>query len=83
FAAEVLRMYSRYAERQGWKMEIMEIAETGVGGVKEAIAMIEGDAVYSKLRYESGVHRVQRVPQTETSGRIHTSAVTVAVLPEA
>lgn len=83
FAAEVLRMYSRYAERQGWRMEIMDLAETGVGGIKEAIAMIEGDAVYSKLRYESGVHRVQRVPQTETSGRIHTSAVTVAVLPEA
>src|SRR5215203_18275 len=83
FAAEMLRMYARYAERQGWRMEIMETAETGVGGIKEAIAMIEGDAVYSKLRYESGVHRVQRVPQTETQGRIHTSAVTVAVLPEA
>ena len=83
FAAEMLRMYARYAERQGWKMEIMEVAETGVGGIKEAIAMVEGDAVYSKLRYESGVHRVQRVPQTETQGRIHTSAVTVAVLPEA
>ena len=83
FAAEMLRMYARYAERQGWKMEIMEVAETGVGGMKEAIAMVEGDAVYSKLRYESGVHRVQRVPQTETQGRIHTSAVTVAVLPEA
>ena len=83
FAAEMLRMYARYAERQGWRMEIMETAETGVGGIKEAIAMIEGEAVYSKLRYESGVHRVQRVPQTETQGRIHTSAVTVAVLPEA
>ncbi|MER3430023.1 MAG: peptide chain release factor 1 [Blastocatellia bacterium] len=83
FAAEILRMYARYAERQGWNLEIMDLAETGVGGVKEAIAMIEGDSVYSKLRYESGVHRVQRVPQTETSGRIHTSAVTVAVLPEA
>ena len=83
FAAEMLRMYARYAERQGWKLEIMEVAETGVGGMKEAIAMVEGDAVYSKLRYESGVHRVQRVPQTETQGRIHTSAVTVAVLPEA
>lgn len=83
FAAEVLRMYARYAERQGWKMEVMDAADTGVGGVKEAIAMIEGDRVYSKMRYESGVHRVQRVPQTETSGRIHTSAVTVAVLPEA
>lgn len=83
FAAEVLRMYARYAERQGWKMEIMDVADTGVGGIKEAIAMIEGDRVYSKMRYESGVHRVQRVPQTETQGRIHTSAVTVAVLPEA
>src|SRR5688500_16633662 len=83
FAAEVLRMYARYAERQGWKMDIMETADTGVGGIKEAIAMIEGDNVYSKMRYESGVHRVQRVPQTETQGRIHTSAITVAVLPEA
>jgi peptide chain release factor 1 len=83
FAAEVLRMYTRYAERQGWKMDIMETADTGVGGIKEAIAMIEGDNVYSKMRYESGVHRVQRVPQTETQGRIHTSAITVAVLPEA
>ncbi|MGD9630503.1 MAG: peptide chain release factor 1 [Pyrinomonadaceae bacterium] len=83
FAAEMLRMYARYAERQGWKMEIMETADTGVGGIKEAIAMIEGDNVFSKMRYESGVHRVQRVPQTETQGRIHTSAITVAVLPEA
>jgi peptide chain release factor 1 len=83
FAAEILRMYARYAERQGWKMEVMEASDTGVGGVKEAIAMIEGDNVFSKMRYESGVHRVQRVPQTETSGRIHTSAITVAVLPEA
>ncbi|MDI1241118.1 MAG: peptide chain release factor 1 [bacterium] len=83
FAAEVLRMYTRYAERQGWKMDIMGTADTGVGGIKEAIAMIEGDNVYSKMRYESGVHRVQRVPQTETQGRIHTSAITVAVLPEA
>ena len=83
FAAEVLRMYARYAERQGWKMEIMGAADTGVGGMKEAFAMIEGDSVYSKMRYESGVHRVQRVPQTETAGRIHTSAITVAVLPEA
>ena len=83
FAAEVLRMYARYAERQGWKMEIMDLADTGVGGLKEAFAMIEGDRVYSKMRYESGVHRVQRVPQTETAGRIHTSAITVAVLPEA
>jgi peptide chain release factor 1 len=83
FAAEMLRMYARYAERQGWKMEILDAADTGVGGIKEAFAMIEGDRVYSKLRYESGVHRVQRVPQTETQGRIHTSAITVAVLPEA
>ncbi len=83
FAAEVLRMYARYAERQGWKMDIMGAADTGVGGLKEAFAMIEGDSVYSKMRYESGVHRVQRVPQTETAGRIHTSAITVAVLPEA
>lgn len=83
FAAEMLRMYARYAERQGWKMEIMDASDTGVGGLKEAFAMIEGDNVYSKMRYESGVHRVQRVPQTETQGRIHTSAVTVAVLPEA
>src|SRR5215213_10720554 len=83
FAAEMLRMYTRYAERQGWKMEIMDVSDTGVGGIKEAVAMIEGDNVYSKMRYESGVHRVQRVPQTETQGRIHTSAITVAVLPEA
>lgn len=83
FAAEILRMYARYAERQGWKMEMMDVADTGVGGIKEAFAMIEGDRVYSNMRYESGVHRVQRVPQTETQGRIHTSAITVAVLPEA
>jgi peptide chain release factor 1 len=83
FAGEVLRMYARYAERQGWRMDVMEASDTGVGGIKEAVAMIEGDNVYSKMRYESGVHRVQRVPQTETSGRIHTSAITVAVLPEA
>ncbi|HEX8162334.1 MAG TPA: peptide chain release factor 1 [Pyrinomonadaceae bacterium] len=83
FAAEMLRMYGRYAERQRWRMEILDISESGVGGVKEAVALIEGDKVYSKLKYESGVHRVQRVPQTEASGRIHTSAITVAVLPEA
>jgi peptide chain release factor 1 len=83
FAAEMLRMYGRYAERQGWKMEILDASESGIGGLKEAIAMIEGDKVYSRLKHESGVHRVQRVPQTETSGRIHTSAITVAVLPEA
>jgi peptide chain release factor 1 len=83
FAAEVLRMYARYAERQGWKMETLDVSETGVGGIKEASVVIEGDKVYSKMRYESGVHRVQRVPATETAGRIHTSAITVAVLPEA
>jgi peptide chain release factor 1 len=83
FAAEMLRMYQRYSERQGWRMEILEASESGIGGIKEAIALIEGDRVYSKLKHESGVHRVQRVPQTETSGRIHTSAITVAVLPEA
>ncbi|HYN85078.1 MAG TPA: peptide chain release factor 1 [Pyrinomonadaceae bacterium] len=83
FAAEMLRLYGRYAERQGWRMEILDLSESGIGGVKEAIAMIEGDKVFSKLKYESGVHRVQRVPQTETAGRIHTSAITVAVLPEA
>ena len=83
FAAEVLRMYARYAERQGWKFETLSISDTGVGGIKEASVVIEGDKVYSKMRYESGVHRVQRVPATETAGRIHTSAITVAVLPEA
>src|SRR5437667_1325339 len=83
FAADILRMYARYAERQRWKMEILDASETGIGGVKEAVALIEGDKVYSKLKHESGVHRVQRVPQTEASGRIHTSAITVAVLPEA
>ncbi len=83
FASEVLRMYARYAERQGWKFEILEMTDTGVGGMKDATVVVEGDKVYSKLRFESGVHRVQRVPQTETAGRIHTSAITVAVLPEA
>lgn len=83
FAAEILRMYARYAERQGWKMDILEMSDNGVGGIKDATAVIEGDNVYSKMRFESGVHRVQRVPQTETQGRIHTSAITVAVLPEA
>jgi len=83
FAADILRMYARYAERQRWKMEILDASETGIGGIKEAIALIEGERVYSKLKHESGVHRVQRVPQTEASGRIHTSAITVAVLPEA
>ncbi|MDR1727204.1 MAG: peptide chain release factor 1 [Acidobacteriota bacterium] len=83
FAAELFRMYSRFAERIGWRVEIMESHESEVGGFKEVIAMIEGDRVYSKLKYESGVHRVQRVPETEANGRVHTSAVTVAVLPEA
>ena len=83
FAAEIFRMYQRFAERNGWKVDIVSVSRTGPGGIKELIAMIEGDRVYSKLRFESGVHRVQRVPETEASGRIHTSAVTVAVLPEA
>src|SRR3982750_881602 len=83
FANEMLRMYGRYAEKQGWRFEILDVSESGVGGIKEGVALIEGDKVYSKLKYESGVHRVQRVPQTEASGRIHTSAITVAVLPEA
>ena len=83
FAAELLRMYSRYAERQGWRLEIIELSESGVRGIKDVSAIIEGRGAYSRLKYEAGVHRVQRVPETEASGRIHTSAVTVAVLPEA
>jgi len=83
FAAEIIRMYARYAERQGWRVQVLDVSESGIGGVKEGILLIEGNRVYSKLKHESGVHRVQRVPQTEASGRIHTSAVTVAVLPEA
>jgi len=83
FAAELLRMYQRYAESRRWKLSLTELSETGLGGIKEAVGMIEGDRVYSRLKYESGVHRVQRVPATESSGRIHTSAATVAVLPEA
>jgi peptide chain release factor 1 len=83
FAADLFRMYSRYAERQGWKIDVLNMSETGVGGIKEVIALIEGRQVYSRLKYESGVHRVQRVPATEASGRIHTSTATVAVLPEA
>jgi peptide chain release factor 1 len=83
FAADLFRAYSRYAELKGWKTEILSENATGIGGFKEIIVLIEGDRVYSRLKYESGVHRVQRVPQTETQGRIHTSAVTVAVLPEA
>src|SRR5579883_1681495 len=83
FAAEMFRMYSRYAESQGWKVEVLSTSESAVGGLKEVIAIIEGKRVYSQLKYESGVHRVQRVPATEQQGRVHTSAVTVAVLPEA
>ena len=83
FAAEVFRMYTRFAEREGWKVDVISVTRAGQGGIKEVIAMVEGGRVYSKLRYESGVHRVQRVPATEASGRIHTSAITVAVLPEA
>jgi peptide chain release factor 1 len=83
FAAELFRMYTRYAERQGWRVEIIDLSESGVHGVKEVSAIVEGRGAYSRLKYEGGVHRVQRVPETEASGRIHTSAVTVAVLPEA
>lgn len=83
FAAEVFRMYSRYAESQHWKVEVMSTSESAVGGMKEVIALVSGNKVYSKLRYESGGHRVQRVPVTEQQGRVHTSAITVAVLPEA
>jgi peptide chain release factor 1 len=83
FAAEIFRMYSRYAETQGWKIEVTSSSESSVGGLKEVIALVNGDKVYSKLKYESGVHRVQRVPVTEQQGRVHTSAITVAVLPEA
>jgi peptide chain release factor 1 len=83
FAGELFRMYSKFAERNGWRLEVMSTSDTGIGGLKEVIATIEGRGVYSKLKYESGVHRVQRVPATEASGRIHTSTVTVAVLPEA
>jgi peptide chain release factor 1 len=83
FAAEMFRMYTRYAEAQRWKVEVLSTSESGVGGLKEVIAIIEGRGVYSRMKYESGVHRVQRVPETEQQGRVHTSAVTVAVLPEA
>src|SRR5207253_658141 len=83
FAGELFRMYSKFAERQGWRLEVMSTSDTGVGGRKEVIATIEGRGAYSKLKYESGVHRVQRVPETEASGRVHTSTATVAVLPEA
>ena len=83
FAGDLFRMYSRYAERQRWRIDVMSTSESGTGGLKEVIASIEGRGVYSRLKYESGVHRVQRVPVTEASGRIHTSTATVAVLPEA
>ncbi len=83
FAGDLYRMYNRYAERKGWKVDVMSISETGVGGLKEVIASVEGKGVYRQLKHESGVHRVQRVPVTEASGRIHTSTATVAVLPEA
>ena len=83
FAAEVFRMYQRFAEQHRWKIELLSLSESGVGGYKEVIAIIEGDRVYSQMKWESGVHRVQRVPATETQGRVHTSAITVAVLPEA
>jgi peptide chain release factor 1 len=83
FAAELFRLYSRYAEKKRWKMTLLDMSTTGVGGAKEVIAQIQGKGVFSRLKYESGVHRVQRVPATEASGRIHTSTVTVAVIPEA
>lgn len=83
FAGDLFRMYSRFAENMGWRVEVMSSNPIGIGGFKEIIALISGEQVYSKLKYESGVHRVQRVPETETQGRIHTSAVTVAILPEA
>jgi peptide chain release factor 1 len=83
FAAEIFRMYTRFAEQHRWKVEVLSLSESGVGGYKEVIAIIEGERVYSQMKWESGVHRVQRVPATETQGRVHTSAITVAVLPEA
>ena len=83
FAAEIFRMYTRFAEQKHWKVEVLSLSESGIGGYKEVIAIIEGERVYSQLKWESGVHRVQRVPATEQQGRVHTSAVTVAVLPEA
>ncbi len=82
FAAEVFRMYSRYAETKHWKVEVTSVSESSVGGLKEVIALVSGDKVYSQLKYEGGTHRVQRVPETEQQGRVHTSAITVAVLPE-
>ena len=83
FAGELLRMYQRYAEDRGWKFSMIELSESVLGGVKEAVANVEGDGVFARMKFESGVHRVQRVPETESGGRIHTSAATVAVLPEA
>ncbi|PTQ75252.1 peptide chain release factor 1 [Celeribacter persicus] len=83
FAGDLLRMYQRYAEAKGWRFDIIELAETELGGIKEVIANVEGEGVFARLKFESGVHRVQRVPETESGGRIHTSAATVAVLPEA
>jgi len=83
FVADLFRMYGRYIEKRGWEMDILSQSLTGLGGFKEIIALVEGERVYSDLKYESGVHRVQRIPETESKGRIHTSAVTVAILPEA
>lgn len=83
FAGDLLRMYQRYAERRGWRFSVIELAETELGGVKEVVANVTGDGVFARLKFESGVHRVQRIPETESGGRIHTSAATVAVLPEA
>ena len=83
FAAELFRMYSKYAEKQRWKIDMMSVNESGIGGFKEVVFMISGNGVYSRLKFESGVHRVQRVPETESGGRIHTSTVTVAIMPEA
>src|ERR1041384_5559028 len=83
FASEIFRMYTRYAEGNKWRVEVTSVSDSAVGGLKEVIALISGDKVYSRLKYESGVHRVQRVPETEQQGRVHTSAVTVAVLPGA
>jgi peptide chain release factor 1 len=83
FAAEMFRMYSRYAELKGWRVEVTDVSESGIGGIKSVVALVSGKKVFSHLKYESGIHRVQRVPQTETQGRVHTSAISVAILPEA
>ena len=83
FAAELFRMYSKYADSKRWKIEMMDVSENGIGGFKECVFMVSGDHVYSRMKYESGVHRVQRVPETESGGRIHTSTATVAIMPEA